>query len=290
MFIKCNTFIIIYIKNQFSFPSLNNGINFQSTLIPIWKSNNSFCELIEKIPNLINNIEEESNNNLFSNYGTYSKTLKYNVNDFLENDQNKLFKIQKVVGNTKKKHFHLEDKYLIITDVHILILCIVNEKYKNECRIESYNEIINIKIINEFQIERKENEFLEALNFEWINKNEENFLDDIIIKLSDKADLIEIIMTKKALLISKFNFFLNNQENDVKVLSDIINIKEKILENNPDDFTLRTITELYQKIIEIYSKNNNNGFEAYIKKLHDTIEKYDKMKSEKNNDKKQKKE
>ena len=93
-------------------------------------------------------------------------------------------------------------------------------------------------------------------------------------------------MLKKAQLISKFNFFLNNQENDVKVLSDIINIKEKILENNPNDFTFRTITELYQKIIEIYSKNNNNGFEAYIKKLHETIEKYDKIKSEKNNVKK----
>ena len=90
-------------------------------------------------------------------------------------------------------------------------------------------------------------------------------------------------MIKKAQLNSKFNLFLNNEENDIKVLSDIINIKEKILEKNPDDFTFRTITELYQKIIEIHSKNNNNGFDAYITKLHNTIEKYDKMKSEKNN-------
>ncbi len=90
-------------------------------------------------------------------------------------------------------------------------------------------------------------------------------------------------MTKKALLLSKFNYFLNKQKNDIKMLTDIINIKEKILENVPDDFTLRTITELYQEIIEIYSKNNNNGFDVYITKLHNTIEKYDKMKSEKNN-------
>ena len=232
---------------------------------------------------MINNIEEESNNNLFSNYGTYSKTLKYNINDFLENNENKLYKVKTLIEKKKNKNIILEDKYLIVTDIHILIFQIENEKYKNECRIESYEEIINIKNIDDYQIERKENEFLEALNFSWINENDESFVGPIIIKLEDKTDLIEIIMIKKAQLNSKFNLFLNNEENDIKVLSDIINIKEKILENVPDDFTLRTITELYQEIIEIYSKNNNNGFDAYITKLHNTIEKYDKMKSEKNN-------
>ena len=118
---------------------------------------------------------------------------------------------------------------------------------------------------------------------EWVNETQDSFLDSFIIQLKDKADLIELIMTKKALLLSKFNYFLNKQKNDIKMLTDIINIKEKILENVPDDFTLRTITELYQEIIEIYSKNNNNGFDVYITKLHNTIEKYDKMKSEKNN-------
>jgi len=228
---------------------------------------------------LINNIEEESNNNLFSNYGTYSKTLKYNINDFLENNENKLYKVKTLIEKKKNKNIILEDKYLIVTDIHILIFQIENEKYKNECRIESYEEIINIKNIDDYQIERKENEFLEALNFSWINENDESFVGPIIIKLEDKTDLIEIIMIKKAQLNSKFNLFLNNEENDIKVLSDIINIKEKILEKNPDDFTFRTITELYQKIIEIHSKNNNNGFDHYIKKLHETIEKYNKLKS-----------
>ena len=128
------------------------------------------------------------------------------------------------------------------------------------------------------------------MTFDWVNESENNFNFPIIIKIEDKNDLIELIITKKTQLISKFSLYLNNEENDIKVLSQILEIKEKILEKHPDDFTLRIVTELYQKIIEIYSKNNNEGFQFYIQKLHDTIEKYDKIKLQKKNIKEENKE
>ena len=269
---------ILFKYIQFGFPSLNDGSNFQFALIPVWKSNNSVCELIEKIPDLIDNIEEESKNNLFSFYGTYSKTLVYNINDFLTNNQNKLYKIHKIKG-MKNKKINLENRFLIITDIYVIILINEDSKKKNKCRIEYLGEIFNIQSINESDIENEED--LEALTFDWVNESENNFNFPIIIKIEDKNDLIELIITKKTQLISKFSLYLNNEENDIKVLSQILEIKEKILEKHPDDFTLRIVTELYQKIIEIYSKNNNEGFQFYIQKLHDTIEKYDKIKLQK---------
>ena len=202
----------------------------------------------------------------------------YNINDFLTNNQNKLYKIHKTKG-IKNKKINLENRFLIITDIYIIILINEDSKKKNKCRIEYLGEIFNIQSINESDIENEED--LEALTFDWVNESENNFNFPIIIKIEDKNDLIELIITKKTQLISKFSLYLNNEENDIKVLSQILEIKEKILEKHPDDFTLRIVTELYQKIIEIYSKNNNEGFQFYIQKLHDTIEKYDKIKLQK---------
>ncbi len=211
----------------------------------------------------------------------------YNINDFLTNNQNKLYKIHKTKG-MKNKKINLENRFLIITDIYVIILINEDSKKKNKCRIEYLGEIFNIQSINESDIENEED--LEALTFDWVNESENNFNFPIIIKIEDKNDLIELIITKKTQLISKFSLYLNNEENDIKVLSQILEIKEKILEKHPDDFTLRIVTELYQKIIEIYSKNNNEGFQFYIQKLHDTIEKYDKIKLQKKNIKEENKE
>ena len=45
--------------------------------------------------------------------------------------------------------------------------------------------------------------------------------------------------------------------------------------------TFRTITDLYQKIIEIYSQNSNEGYDLYVNKLHEIIKQYEKMKENK---------
>ena len=88
-------------------------------------------------------------------------------------------------------------------------------------------------------------------------------------------------MTKKTQLISKFDLFLSNFNNDINLFYKIIQIKKNILEENPNDLTFRTITDLYQKIIEIYSQNCNEGYDLYVNKLHEIIKQYEKMKENK---------
>ena len=230
--------------------------------------------MIQKIPDFINNIEEESKSNLLSIYGTYSLTYKYNINDFLSNSQNKVFKI-KILSETNNKN--LGNKYLIITDLFIIILDVANEKYKNECRIDFYNELIEIMSIKEFHIKKEENIYLDAIKFDWKRKSKKTFNDNILINPKEKGDIIELINMKQALLMSKYKKFLCRNENDLKVLTSIIDIKEKIFDKYQNDFTYRTITSLYQKVIDM-SQKNYKLLNYYIEKLDKLMNKYDLLK------------
>jgi len=81
-------------------------------------------------------------------------------------------------------------------------------------------------------------------------------------------------MEKKNSLKYRFNLFCNNSINNVEELEKIILIKEKILEKEKDDTIFQSIIELYQKIIEIYTIQNDDGFQKYMDKLHQMIKKY----------------
>ena len=226
-------------------------------------------------------MEEEYKYKILCIYGTYSKSIKYNVNDFIVNKNNKIFKVKKAINIHNKSELILENKYLIITDIHILIFNIGDYNFKNECKLEFFGEIKSITIVNEFQIENQKDYLLDAINFEWIDECTNKFIDTIIVDFEDKANIIELIMTKKTQLISKFDLFLSNFNNDINLFYKIIQIKKNILEENPNDLTFRTITDLYQKIIEIYSQNSNEGYDLYVNKLHEIIKQYEKMKENK---------
>ena len=86
--------------------------------------------------------------------------------------------------------------------------------------------------------------------------------------------IIDFIMEKKNSLKYRFNLFYNNSINSVEELEKIILIKEKILEKEKDDTIFQSIIELYQKIIEIYTIQNDDGFQKYMDKLHQMIKKY----------------
>ena len=226
-------------------------------------------------------MEEEYKYKILCIYGNYSKSYKYNINDFIINKSNTLFKVKKAINVENKQELLLENKYFLITDIHILIFNIGDYNFKNECKLEFYGEIMNITIVNEFQIENQNDYFLDAINFEWTNDCENKFNDTIIVDFEDQANIIELIMTKKAQLMSKFDLFLSNSQNDINLLYKVIEVKKNILEKNPNDITFRTITDLYQQIIEKYSEISDDGYDLYINKFHDIIKKYEEMKQTK---------
>ena len=62
----------------------------------------------------------------------------------------KVFKIKKAINVQNKKELILENKYFIITDIHILFFIVGDYDFKNECKLEFYGEIMHITIVNEF--------------------------------------------------------------------------------------------------------------------------------------------
>jgi hypothetical protein len=171
-------------------------------------------------------MEEEYKYKILCIYGSYAKSEKYNINDFIINKSNTLFKVKKAINVENKQELLLENKYFLITDIHILIFNIGDYNFKNECKLEFYGEIMNITIVNEFQIENQNDYFLDAINFEWTNDCENKFNDTIIVDFEDQANIIELIRTKKAQLMSKFDFFLSNDSNDINLFYKIIEIKK----------------------------------------------------------------
>jgi hypothetical protein len=81
-------------------------------------------------------------------------------------------------------------------------------------------------------------------------------------------------MEKKYSLMNRFELVSSNSLNNVTQIEEIITIKEKILKKEEDEFIFRSVIELYQRIIEILSIQNDNNFQIYMDKLHKIIEKY----------------
>ena len=84
-------------------------------------------------------------------------------------------------------------------------------------------------------------------------------------------------MEKRNSLKYRFDLFYSNSINNVVQLEKIISIKEKILEKEKDDTIFQSIIELYQKIIEIYTVQNDDGYQKYMDKLHQLIKKYNNL-------------
>ncbi len=245
-----------------------------SSLISNWKSNITISDIINKIPFFLNNIEDEFRNKLLSNYGTYSiKSHIYNINDFLLDEVIKLVKIEICIRTDKGLKF--EPRFLIITDLNILILNSIDNNNKNLCQITFCGEIVTIQKIIKSTIDDIKLEEKSCIKFIWEPGAPNIYLNRISLPKSEISSIIDLIVNKQISLKKRFNYFSNYTLNNIQEIEKIISIKENILKNKEDEFIFRGIIELYQKIIEICTVQNDDGFQKYIDKLHNIIEKYD---------------
>ena len=161
-----------------------------------------------------------------------------------------------------------------MTDNYIIILHSIDEKNQSSCVISFYSEIQNIEKISKTMIDDIELNEKSCMKFIW-EPGAINTLYNVIAVSQLKINyIIDFIMEKKNSLKYRFNLFCNNSINNVEELEKIILIKEKILEKEKDETIFQSIIELYQKIIEIYTIQNDDGFQKYMDKLHQMIKKY----------------
>ena len=250
--------------------------NIQKNLISKWKTSNKISDLIKELPNLCNNFEYQISKHLLPDLGEYSiKSFKYDINDFLRNPKNKCFKIL-LSKSDKKEDTVFHNRYLIVTSTSFIVLKPIDGKCKNICKIEYAKELFEIMNIEQFL-----KHDLNCLKIILNKHNNSNHVNHTLYGFNQKTvanNIYNCLLKSKENLLHTFKYIQKNQSNDVKILEEIIKIKEKLIENKTNDIIFKEISTLYQKIIEILTNKNETEFLNYIEKFHKFIEIYDKLK------------
>lgn len=259
--------------------------NIQKDLIPKWSSSNKISELIEELPNLCNNFEYQIGQSLLPDLGEYSiNSYDYDINDFLRNPNNKIFKIlvPNRIMDEDKTDFH--NRYFVITSTTFIILMPVNEKYKNICKVNYVGDLFEIEKIEKFLDSNEEYKDLTCFKIKW-NKNYTNQLNCVMCGDSQKLivnNIIDCLLKRKNTLSHVFKYIQKNESANIKIYEEIIKIKEKLVEHRTNAAIFEEINNLYQKIIEVLSSLNGDDFKKYVEKLRQFINSYDKLKLEEN--------
>ena len=265
--------------------------NIQNNLIPEWSSNFTINDLIVNIPSLLDSIDYQVSQKLLPIVGEYIiNGMHYDINDFLLNSNNKLFKVKILVNDNSDENAEFIPMYLIITKTNLIFLKQGHRPHRNLCKIKYIINLVGIERIRRFL---KEGEMFEELScFKIVANNKENTNNTIFSKticVKDNNFIVkeinDLITKRKDDLMYHFKFFENACSNGVSELEKIIEIKERIIEENPEENIFNQIQGLYNKLIEISSNMDQIDFSVYVKKLQKFLDKYDTIKNNKNEDK-----
>ena len=270
---------IVLCKSHFCFPSLFDNRNFSNALINKWSSFNHIdllITMIHNIPYLITKYENDIENGLFYNDGEYSYSFLYNVNDFVLNSNNYIYKVY-INNLTQNEEENMA--YFIITDIHFIFLR-PETPQKNKAKILYLGSIVDFDSFIQQQINSTEEEnndvlvqikykenikakFSYYLNF---NKNTFEFVNMILNQRKKKIEKIFKIYYP-------FNNFDSSDSNDIDKLKQIINIREQSIKEKHNEFyAVKDLMELYQKMIEIYSMNDDETYKDYVSKFQHIVQ------------------
>jgi hypothetical protein len=252
---------------------LCDNSNLQEIILPDWKSNFNVTKLLNLIPQFLNKIDYEFTQNLLSPLGKYSINFNvYNVNDFLLKQENSLFKIE-IVSHTKNG-MNFEEKYLILTDINLILLNPISDRNKTKAHVVFVCEIRFIEKMVRLNIEDKNFNDKPCIKIHWSAFSPLYFENLITCETYNVNKIIDEINLRKSKIISKFQYFFKDENNSVEDIERIIHIKMKVLEMKKDEKVFNEIIECYQKIIEIFTINNDDGYQIYTNKLHELISNY----------------
>jgi len=259
--------------------------NLQKNLIPKWTSTNKISELIEELPDLCNHFDYQISKGLLPNVGEYSiNSYNYDINDFLRNKKNKCFKISIPYKNQEEDKINFIKRYFVITSTAFIILEPIREKYKNICKINYVGDLFEIENIDIISKEGEEYKDFTCFKIKF-KKTYNNKFEDIICVDSKKPffnNISDCILKRKQTLINYFKLIQNRENEDIKIYEEIINIKEKLVEDKTNEAIYEEINNLYQKVIEVLSSFNGGDFKKYLDKLKKFMDSYDKLKAEEN--------
>ena len=252
--------------------------NILNKLILFWSNTNTISQIFLLIPKFCKNLEYQINQGILPVLGTYHlNSYKYDINNFLANENNKCFHIS--TPYEKNNKIFLIEGFLIITTHNYLITESIEEKNKNICIIKHAGKINAVEKIEEYKYDEKILENYICFRI-ILDKNilKENIYDKLICSKKENNDLKEIkslIITRRDIINNNFKLIEGNNNMDIEDYENIINIKKKLIENEANEIIYDEINKCYRKIIEILSDEEDEDVKTYVDELHKFIEDYE---------------
>ena len=251
--------------------------NIQKNLVGEWNQKCTISHLIAEMLTFSDTLAFQAENDLLPAVGEYIySSYTYDINDFLINNENLLFRIF-YLADEKNVDIYKKEKYMILTRTTALFFSRKNQNKKQLCRIEFKFELTWIDSLRTFS----NSKYPEFIFFEFIWNNHSNYLHKFVfaIKKDMKTDnkIYDNIIDRKRDLLNKFKFFEKHNDNNAEIIEKIINIKQNYLNNYRFSRSLyEQINKLYKKIINIFSSFNDEGYQQYVQKLQMFLGKYEK--------------
>ena len=133
---------------------------------------------------------------------------------------------------------------------------------------------MKIQNIIDFYINIKNNEQLYCIEFSWEKNISNKYIKNLSVEPEERKEIIDLIIQRKIKLLNKFKYIFDEDTNDVEELKKIVEIKEKIMNKYKDEFSLNSLSQVYKKLIEVFSIKNKSDFQLYMKKLQELILNY----------------
>ena len=252
--------------------------NILNKLILYWSNSNTISQIFLEIPKFIRNLDYQIKEGFLPLKGIYHiNSYKYDINNFLGNDNNVCFHIK--TPYEKNKAIELIEGYIMITTHNFLIMEPVEEKSKNICIIKYAGKINAVEKIEVYEYSEKILENYTCFRI-IIDKNicNENIYDKLICidkKSDDLKDIKSKILIRKDIINNNFKYIEGNDNLDIEDYEAIINIKKKLIEKEANEIVYDEINKCYRKIIEILSNDDDEDVKIYVDELQKFIEDYE---------------
>ena len=260
----------LYFKTKFAFPHLCDGRDFLEDILgSAWVTKYRLIDIINKIPQFVNEYLKSLNEGYLSLAGKYYLGDKYNL-EFLESlpIYSKRIKEKEEING---KHIEV-NKLLIVSDLYFCLFEI-DKKHKNSGTLTFWS---NIKALITIKRIVKENECILI----WRNKFEHKKAYEISIIVPNGEEIVKLMVQKMESFGVKYNISqkkLGTKEGKLPICDiDLIekNIEElekKISDKEPKVEDVQKLISLYEKAIEFYSAMNNPRYEHFMKKTQECM-------------------
>ena len=248
--------------------------NIQKDLVYDWKLNNKVNDLLNELLKFHEILMLQSHYKLLPNIGEYiyNKHI-YNLNDFFLNKNNVFFRVYYL---KHKEITNIDERYMIVTKSKILFLSNHEKKQKNNCVLEYKFELTWLESLKCYSLSNYPEYYF--YEFEWNNHSSYLRKFKFATKFNkNNKQLHDIIVDRRKYFFNNFEYFEKHNDNDVKTLKKIIEIKIKCLEKNYSKALLCQVYKLYKNIINIYNMYNSKddkGYKIYVDKMQKFFSKF----------------